>query len=117
MRLLIALLLLALPAPAPARGASGFEPVRFTSPAFGEQVEVEVRGLPRSDADAAVQEALHEVAAVERMTDPGAAGGGIAALNAAAGAGPRPVDPALLKLLARALDFCFWSEGAEGPLG
>ncbi|HZF11197.1 MAG TPA: FAD:protein FMN transferase [Thermoanaerobaculia bacterium] len=119
MRLLIALLLLALPAPAsrPVSTPADPEPVRRFTSAFGERMEVEVRGLPRSDAEAAVEAALREVAVVERMTDPGAAGGGIAALNAAAGAGPRPVEPALLSLLARTLDFCFWSEGAHGPLG
>jgi thiamine biosynthesis lipoprotein len=113
MHLLFALLLLASPAPGPSRA----EPVRFSAPAFGGQVEVEVRGLPRSAADAAIQEALREVAAVERTTDPGIAGSGIAALNAAAGAGPQKVDPRLSTLLARALDFCFWTEGAHGPLG
>jgi len=118
MHLLIALLLLALPAPA-AHSSSGIasEPVRRFATFFGERMEVEARGLSRGEAEAAVEAALREVAVVERMTDPGAAGGGIAALNAAAGAGPRPVEPALLQLLARALDFCFWSEGAHGPLG
>ncbi|HEV7517299.1 MAG TPA: FAD:protein FMN transferase [Thermoanaerobaculia bacterium] len=113
MHLLLALLLLASPAPSPSRA----EPVRFSAPAFGEQVEVEVRGLPRSAADAAIQEALREVAALERTVDPGVAGSGVAALNAAAGGGPQAVDPRLSQLLARALDFCFWTEGAHGPLG
>jgi FAD:protein FMN transferase len=123
MHLLIALLLLALPAPA-ARSSSGtaaaapsdIEPVRRFATVFGERMEVEVRGLPRGEAEAAVEAALREVAAVERRTDPGQ-GGGLAALNAAAGAGPRPVEPALFPLLVRALDFCIWSEGAHGPLG
>jgi len=113
MHLLLALLLLAAPAPSPNRA----EPVRFSAPAFGELVEVEVRGLPRSAAEPAIQEALREVAAFERTADPGAAGSGIAALNAAAGAGPQAVEPRLSQLLARALDFCFWTEGAHGPLG
>jgi thiamine biosynthesis lipoprotein ApbE len=110
---LLLLLLLAAPAPSPNRA----EPVRFSAPAFGEQVEIEVRGLPQSAAELAIQEALREVAAVEKTTDPGIAGSGIAALNAAAGAGPQAVDPRLSQLLARALDFCFWTEGAHGPLG
>jgi FAD:protein FMN transferase len=110
-RLLLALLLLASPAVDPAA------PVRLAAPAFGERVEVEVRGLPKSAAQAAVEEALRAVAEVERETDPTAPGSGIAALNAAAGAGPQKVDPGLGAILARALDFCLWSEGAHGPLG
>jgi thiamine biosynthesis lipoprotein len=112
MHLILALLLLAAPAPTPATA-----PVRFSAPAFGSQVEVEVRGLPRVAAEAAIQEALAEVAALERTTDPALPGSGVAALNAAAGAGPQAVDPKLSKLLARALEFCFWTEGAHGPLG
>jgi thiamine biosynthesis lipoprotein len=120
MHLILTLLLLASPVPARARLASpaaNLEPVRFSAPAFGGQMEIEVRGLARSAAEAAIQEALGEVATLERATDPGAPGSAVAALNAAAGAGPQAVDPKLSKLLARALEFCFWTEGAHGPLG
>jgi thiamine biosynthesis lipoprotein len=113
MHLILTLLLLA----APAAPAKPIEPVRFSAPAFGGQVEVEVRGLPRAAAEAAIQEAFKEVAALERTTDPGVPGSGVATLNAGAGAGPLAVDPKLSKLLARALEFCFWTEGAHGPLG
>lgn len=97
-------------------------PVRIASTAFGRRLEVEVRDLPREAAKAAIQAALDEVAATERLLRPDsteAAGsiGGIGSLNAAAGHGPQPVDPKLMPLLVRAQEFCFWSEGAHGPLG
>src|SRR6202035_6056428 len=92
-------------------------PVRLSSPAFGGQAEIELRGLPAAAAEEAMGEAFREIEAAERAADPErTADGGIAALNAAAGPGPPPAEPRLLKLLARALDFCFWSEKAHGPL-
>lgn len=98
--LLFALLAGASPAaPAPAR-------------AFGQPVEIQIRGLSEDATREAVQKALAGVAETERlMTD------GTAALSAAAGKGPQPVDPRLLDPLARAWSFCQWSEGAHGPLG
>ena len=104
--LLLALLLGAPGAPsAPA-------PVRLAAEAFGRPMEIEVRDLPKETAQAVIQKALAEVAEIERLT-----ADGLGALNAAAGKGPQPVDPRLLSLLAVARDFCFWSEGAHGPLG
>lgn len=91
-------------------------PVRIAATAFGRPAEIEVRDLPREAARAAIQAALDEVSAVERLTGTDAAGG-IGALNAAAGQGPQAVDPNLMPLLVRAQEFCFWSEGAHGPLG
>ena len=123
MRLLLSLLLLAVaapPTPAPTLPVTLpiREPVRFTATAFGARVELEVRGLERPAAEAAIQDALQEIATVERMTDPAvdpkAGEGGLARLNAAAGAGPQPVEPAFFKLLQKSLDFCVWTEGAEG---
>lgn len=87
-------------------------PLRITSQAFGSPVEIEVRGLPRETAQAAIQKALAEIGEAERLT-----GAGLAGLSAAAGKGPQAVDPRLLPLLTRARDFCFWSEGTHGPLG
>ena len=87
-------------------------PLRLTSQAFGRPVEIEVRGLPQETAREAIQKALAEIAEIERL-----AGGGLAALNAAAGKGPQPLDPRLLTVLTRARDFCVWSERAHGPLG
>jgi FAD:protein FMN transferase len=98
---MLPLLLLSLAAvpPAPAR-------------AFGQPVEVQVRGLSPDATREAVQKALAGISEIERLTAAGSA-----ALSAAAGKGPRPVDPRLLELLARAESFCQWSEGAHGPLG
>jgi thiamine biosynthesis lipoprotein len=91
-------------------------PLRATGAAFGGTLEVEIRDLPSAAADAAIQAAFAEAGEVERMTDPGRPDGEVAALNAAAGKGPRHVDPRLYAALARALNFCLWSEGKEGPL-
>ncbi|HEX9941558.1 MAG TPA: FAD:protein FMN transferase [Thermoanaerobaculia bacterium] len=109
--LVLALLLGAPPSPAlPA-------PLRFTASAFGKPVEIEVRDLPRDAAQKAVHKALAEIAEIERLTDATRPGGGLTALNAAAGRGPQPLDSRLLTVLTRARDFCVWSEGAHGPLG
>src|SRR5438270_2952927 len=88
-------------------------PLRLTSQAFGQPMEVEVRDLSEDAAREAIRQAFAEVADFERLS----AGGGLAALNAAAGKGPQPADPRLLAVLARAESFCDWSEGAHGPLG
>jgi len=95
------------------------QPVRMSAAAFGGPAEIEVRDLPVEPARQAIQQALAEMAAVERLADldDPAMGGGVAALNAAAGRGPQPVDARLLPALTRALDFCEWSEKAFGPLG
>ncbi len=98
-------------------------PVRIASAAFGERLEIEVRDLPREAANAAIQAAMAEVAETERLLRPDtvdlaqAPVGGIGSLNATAGQGPHPVDPKLMALLVRTQEFCFWSEGAHGPLG
>jgi len=93
------------------------QPVRATSSAFGVTVEVEARDLSEAAARSVLQKAMAEIAEVERLTDPIGADGGLTALNAAAGQGPRPLDPRLLSVLTRSRDFCLWSEGAHGPLG
>jgi thiamine biosynthesis lipoprotein len=80
--------------------------------AFGRSVEIQIRGLSEEATREAVQKAFAGVAEMERLTTDGTA-----ALSAAAGKGPQPVDPRLLDILARAGSFCQWSEGAHGPLG
>ncbi|HEY3568033.1 MAG TPA: FAD:protein FMN transferase [Thermoanaerobaculia bacterium] len=80
--------------------------------AFGQPVEIQIRGLPEEATREAVQKAMAGIAGMERLIDTGSAG-----LSAAAGKGPRPVDPRLFDLLTRAWSFCQWSEGAHGPLG
>jgi thiamine biosynthesis lipoprotein len=92
-------------------------PLRASAAAFGGTLDVEIRDLPRAAAEAAIQAAVAEAGEMERMTDPGRPDGELAALNAAAGKGPRRVDPRLYAALARALNYCLWSEGKEGPLG
>jgi thiamine biosynthesis lipoprotein len=105
--LLLALLLGAMSPASPSTA-----PLRITSQAFGSPVEIEVRGLSRETAQEAIQKALAEIAEAERLT-----GSGLAGLSSAAGKGPQAVDPRLLPLLTRAREFCFWSDGAHGPLG
>src|SRR6185295_11631471 len=91
--------------------------LRLASQAFGRPVEIEVRGLPQETAREVIRKALAEIADLERLTDAYRPDGGLAALNAAAGKGPQAEDPRLIAILARAGEFCFWSEGAHGPLG
>jgi thiamine biosynthesis lipoprotein len=103
--------------PVAASPSSPVHPLRATgAAAFGGALEVEIRDLPREAAEAAIQAAVTEVGEVERLTDPSRPEGELAALNAAAGKGPRRVDPRLFAALARALNYCLWSEGKEGPL-
>jgi len=102
---------------AAASPGSPAHPLRATGAAFGGTLEVEIRDLPRAAAEGAIQAVVAEAGEVERMTDPSRTDGELAALNAAAGKGPRRVDPRLYAALARALDYCIWSEGKEGPLG
>ncbi|MEA2558882.1 MAG: FAD:protein transferase [Acidobacteriota bacterium] len=85
-------------------------PVRVAATSFGKPAEIEVRDLPRETARVAIQSAFDEIAEIERLTRPDA-------LNAGAGQGPQALDPRLMPLLVRAQEFCFWSEGAHGPLG
>lgn len=108
----------AAPAPvAPASPASPVHPLRATgAAAFGGALEVEIRDLPREAADTAIQAAVAEAGEMERLTDPRRPEGELAALNAAAGKGPHRVDPRLYAALVRALNYCLWSEGKEGPL-
>jgi thiamine biosynthesis lipoprotein len=104
--------------------AAGPKPVRLSATVFNGPVEIEVRDLPADAARHAIEQALAEMACVERLTDPEGdpdgsckIAGGVAALNAAAGKGAQRVDARLLPALSRALDFCMWSERAYGPLG
>lgn len=93
-------------------------PRRATGTAFGQRLQVEVRGMSTAEADAALRAAVDEVRAIETLVDPwGDAEAGLATINAAAGAGALAADPRLIELLERALSFCDWSRGAHGPLG
>ncbi|MBW8875999.1 MAG: FAD:protein FMN transferase [Acidobacteria bacterium] len=92
-------------------------PQRLADKAFGKPAEIEVRDLPPEVAREAIRRAFTAIAETERLTDAARPDGGLTALNAAAGKGPQKSDPRLLAMLGRAADFCFWSEGAHGPLG
>jgi len=86
--------------------------------AFGTTAEVEVRTLPRAEAEAAVRAALAEIHAISQLVDPdGEQPGGVGALNRAAGRGAQPVDERVAEILLRSMQFCIWSSGAYGPLG
>jgi thiamine biosynthesis lipoprotein ApbE len=102
---------------APARAAGGPLPLRGALPAFGLQAEIEVRDLPKPEAEAALKAALAEIAGIERLTDAARPDSAVSVLNAAAGQGAKPVEPSLLAALARTVDFCFWSDNRNGPLG
>lgn len=104
------LLALLLGAPPPAS-------VHQIDKAFGRPIEIEIRDQAPAAARETIGKALAEVAEMERLSDGTSPGGGLAALNAAAGKGPQKPDPRLLAMLAHALAFCYWSEGANGPLG
>jgi thiamine biosynthesis lipoprotein len=97
--------------------ASEAPPLRQADKAFGRPVEIEVRDLPPEAAREASRRAFAEIAEIVRLTDATRPDGGLAALNAAAGRGPQKPDSRLPAMLGRASDFCFWSEGAHGPLG
>jgi FAD:protein FMN transferase len=118
--LLLALLIGTAADPAPAVPAT-IEPLRLAAPAFGQTIEIEIRGLSREASGTAIAAALAEVAEMERLTDPEAPAdalpGSVAALNARAGAGLTPVDARLVPALVRGLEVCFWSERVHGPLG
>ena len=92
------------------------EPVRLSATLLGTHAEIEVRDLPRTEADAAIRAALAEAYAIERLvSDDGEMPGGLASLVSTPGGGT--VDPRLAELLLGTLRYCFWSNGAHGPLG
>lgn len=98
--------------------AQSAEPVRMSVRAFDTDVEIEVRDLPRSQAEPAIREALGEVHQLALLADPQQqVDGGLGFLNAAAGAGPQIVDPRIANMLLAASRYCLWSANAHGPLG
>lgn len=99
------------PAPAPAEPAG--ESVRVSSRALGEEVTLEVVGPRRKPADAAARAALARLQEVEVLL-----AGAAERLNADPDTERAvAVEPEIADLLARALDYCTWSQGALGPLG
>lgn len=98
--------------------SASLEALQITGQAFGGEVVMAVADLPPAAGEEALRRALEEIRRVEALTDPdGQQPGGLGRLNAAAGGGQVTVEPQLARLLVRALYFCRWSEGANGPLG
>lgn len=92
--------------------------VRHTGLAFGQALVAEI--VTTSETAAEVEQAAHrafeKARQVESLVDPQGAGL-VARLNVTRGLGSEPVSETEFQLLARALDFCQWSNGAFGPLG
>jgi thiamine biosynthesis lipoprotein len=112
---MLPLLLIALLAGAPPALAG--PPVHLEGTAFGQPFEIDALGTPPESVRQTLDGALAEIRAVERLTDPARADGGLKPLNDAAGQGAQTVSPELLALLQRGQSFCVWTEGAFGPLG
>lgn len=112
---LVPALAVASPAVRPAGGAPAppDEPVRVSTRALGETVTLEVLGLRREPAQAAVRAALARLQEVEVLLASAVEG-----LNAGADAERTVgVEPGVAALLERSLSYCAWSRGAHGPLG
>ncbi|MCH9648598.1 MAG: FAD:protein FMN transferase [Deltaproteobacteria bacterium] len=93
------------------------QPIRVATTAFGEAMEIEIRDLPTDQAEQAVQAVVKEIRKIERLTaNTPSEKGGVAQLNEAGEKG-LVLDQRLFALLERALNFCFWSRGAHGPVG
>ncbi len=93
------------------------EPVRMATRAFDSRVELEVRDLPSTDAEAAIHAAIAEIHQVQYLVDPERrVEGSLGWLNGHAGDGAQRVDPRLRAMLERGWHFCVWSRNAHGPL-
>lgn len=79
---------------------------------LGKEVVIEVVGLPSQEAQSKIRQAFTVLSDTETHVATS-----IAKLNNAASASPQRVDPEILQLLGRSLEFCLWSDGTFGPLG
>lgn len=93
------------------------EPVRISAEIGPHRVSIEVRDLPRDAATRAVRQAIGTLAAVRRSLSGQQPDSRIAELNAAAGRHDHATDRGSAAVLERALGFCIWSQGAQGPVG
>lgn len=84
------------------------EALQISGPAFGERLEMELLGLPRAEAEKALNGAWDAVARGERA---------LAGLPSSLRTGRATLAPDTFALLARASSFCSWSDGACGPSG
>ncbi len=112
---------LAAPVAAAVAGAAG---QALDARLFGASAHIEVVPLASAEATRdALADALEAARRIEQLTalESGAGvqpfAGGVSTLNQRAGQGAVPVDPDLLVVLARALEYCAWSRQAHGPLG
>ena len=89
------------------------EPVRLSARLLGEPVALEVRDLPPEDGDDAVRAAFARTAELADLL-----AAAVGRLNAGAQEERSvAVEPVVAELLARALEFCAWSQASHGPLG
>lgn len=106
-----------LPAPAPATAAKVPAPASATVTVEGRAFGLPLRfeATAGRGVEAALQRAVVGAQEVEAASD--LDHGALATLNAGAGGGPQKPTAELLATLVRALAFCRWSEGTQGPLG
>jgi thiamine biosynthesis lipoprotein len=106
--------------------AHGAETAVLEARAFGAEAHLEIEVLSeRAQTRDALAEALAAIRRAEALVSPDPASlpfaeevaGGLAELNRQAGVAPAMLDPDLHALLGRALDLCYFSEGAFSPLG
>ncbi|HRC84426.1 MAG TPA: FAD:protein FMN transferase [Thermoanaerobaculia bacterium] len=89
-----------------------------TFTAFGRSSQAAVLGLAPEAAEKALQTAVAEIRVVEDLANPKSpAELSLGALNRGSHPGAQRIDPRLLATLSRALQFCQWSDGTNGPLG
>lgn len=78
----------------------------------GKQAVIEVVGLPSQEAQGKIRQAFAVLANTETQISEA-----VAKLNHFDGKGRQKVDPEILQILGRSLEFCLWSDGTSGPLG
>ena len=94
------------------------QPVRMSIDAFEGEAQIEVRDLPSEQATQAIQKALYEIHAIDQLLHAQSEeAGSLGDLNRAAGKNSVTLDRRVATSLARAIQYCSWSNGAHGPLG
>jgi thiamine biosynthesis lipoprotein len=88
-----------------------FSPVSRARPLLGTLVAVRVEGLPEPDAHAAIEDALDDIAEIDRLMSFHRPDNDLGRLNLAAADGPVTVDPRTVEVLACALELARRSRG------
>jgi thiamine biosynthesis lipoprotein len=101
----------------PSDSAAQPEPLRLSATIGGERAVVEVRDLPADQAMPAAKAALEEIAIVHRTLTIDNQESPIARINEQAGKGVEEIDGETGTLLHKAIGYCVWTRGAQGPLG